>query len=391
MRIAIIGGSLGGLSAAVWLRDIGHDVRIFERSPSPLEERGAGIGLLPETSRYFEERTGIDLDSISIRTEYIRHLDRAGDVVHEMPHPYRFSSWNTIYRHLLQQFEGDRYLLDHEVESIEQQGDGATLQFADGTRHHCDLVVCADGVGSRFRSKFLPGVGPRYSGYIAWRGMVPEGDLPASVTDRLGDALTYVVIANSHILLYPIPGLEGSVEPGSRLINFVWYRNYLEGSDFDDVLTGTDGVRRDVSLPPGLVRPEHVNEVKAHAIARLPEVVSTVVTSTVAPFLQVVLDVEVDRMVFGRVVLLGDAAFVARPHAAAGTAKAADDAWALADALQAHPDVDAGLASWENRQLGVGRQLHERVRSIGRESQFDGTWKAGDSNHLFRLHDTDGH
>ena len=82
-----------------------------------------------------------------------------------------------------------------------------------------------------------------------------------------------------------------------------------------------------------------------------------------------------------------DAAFVARPHAAAGTAKAAEDAWTLRDALAAHPDDPAtALAVWEPGQLALGRSLLARTRAIGRRSQVDGTWRAGDPELIFGLH-----
>jgi len=95
--------------------------------------------------------------------------------------------------------------------------------FADDAVDTVDLLVCADGVGSRSRAHLLPDVRARYSGYVAWRGMVPEHTLASAVRDRLADAITYCLYANSHILLYPIPGHDGSVSPGERLINFVWY------------------------------------------------------------------------------------------------------------------------------------------------------------------------
>lgn len=386
MRVAVVGGSLGGLTAALLLTDLGHDVTVYERSPVPLEQRGAGIGLLRETSRYLTERTSLDLDTISICTEYIRHLDRCGAVVHEKKHTYRFSSWNTIYRKLLHEFDPSRYLLGREVYGIDQTSDTATLRFADDTTVEADLVVCADGVGSRFRREFLPQFQDRYAGYVAWRGMVPEGDLEPGITAALGDAITYFVYANSHILVYPIPGIDGSVEPGRRLINYVWYRNYAEGTDLDDVLTGNDGVKRQASLPPGVARDAHVTEMKSHSVARLPNVISTVVHHTQQPFLQVVFDAVVEQMAFGRVCLLGDAAFVARPHAAAGTAKAADDAWALADALTEEPhNVIAALQTWQIGRLALGRQLVERTRRIGAQSQFDGTWRFDDPSHIFGL------
>ena len=78
------------------------------RRPS-CEQRGAGIGFLPDSYRYLVERAGLELDRISTLTTHIRYLSRDGDVVHDEAHIYRFSSWNTVYRQLLQCFGRDRY------------------------------------------------------------------------------------------------------------------------------------------------------------------------------------------------------------------------------------------------------------------------------------------
>jgi 2,6-dihydroxypyridine 3-monooxygenase len=215
--------------------------------------------------------------------------------------------------------------------------------------------------------------------------MVPEASLDQATRAVFEDAITYYVYANSHILVYPIPGPSGSVMSGERLFNFVWYRNYLAGSDLEDLLTDNTGERRDTSLPPGAVSERHVAELRAVASSRLPEAIARVVCSAAQPFLQVVYDIEVPRMAFGRVCLIGDAAFVARPHAAAGTAKAAADAWALADAVARHGDVRAALVDWEPGQVALGRQLLERTRRIGRRSQVDGNWVPGDPELIFGL------
>ena len=107
---------------------------------------------------------------------------------------------------------------------------------------------------------------------------------------------------------------------------------------------------------------------------------------TAEPFVQPIVDLEVPRMAFGRACLLGDAAFVARPHAAAGTAKAAADAWALAEAMAAAGgDVPGALGRWEAGQLALGRQLVARVKDLGRRSQFEGGWTAGDQTLRFGL------
>ena len=385
-RIAIAGGSIGGLTAACLLRDAGHDVTVLERSSTELEQRGAGIGLLEATARYLVSRAGVPIDEISIATERIRYLGRSGRVVHEQAHRYRFSSWNTIYRRLLAAFGPERYRLGHEVVAWEPAGPAVAVQLADGSAIETDLLVCADGVGSASRARLQPEASARYAGYVAWRGTVPEGELEPDLRRRLGEAITYHVFANSHILVYPIPGLDGSVAPGGRLINFVWYRNCLEGEELDDLLTDRCGQGRQLSLPPGKVADHHGAEARATAAARLPADLAEVVLKTDALFLQVVYDIEVERMAFGRVCLIGDAACVARPHAAAGTAKAAEDGWTLAAALAKAGGIEQALAAWEPGQVRLGRALVERARRIGRRSQVDSAWVPGDPELLFGLH-----
>jgi 2,6-dihydroxypyridine 3-monooxygenase len=385
MDIAVVGGSLGGLTAACLLADAGHHVVVYERSSLELEERGAGIGFLPATYRYLVENGGISLDDVAVSTGHIRYLGRDGAVTHDEEHRYLFSSWNTVYREMLARFGRSRYLLAHEL--VELELEPLTLEFSTGDVVHPDLAVFADGVASTARGQLLPDVTPQYSGYVAWRGVVRETELSAATRAVFDDAITYYVYANSHILVYPIPDRGGSVLPGERLINIVWYRNYLAGGDLGDLQIDGYGTRREVSIPPGSLRPEHIAEVRATASARLPGPIAEAVLAVDELFVQVLFDLEVPRMAFGCACLLGDAAFSVRPHAAAGTAKAAEDAWTLRDALAAFPDDPAAaLAAWEPGQLALGRNLLARTRSIGRRSQVDGDWRAGDPELIFGLH-----
>ena len=385
MEIAVVGGSLGGLTAACLMADDGHDVTVYERSPIHLEERGAGIGLLPMTSRYLRERAGVDPATIAVPTTWIRTLRRDGSVAHAARHEYVFSSWNTVYREMLRCFEADRYLLDHELVSIEPVA--PRLGFANGLQVEPQLAVCADGVRSTARAALFPEAAAKYAGYVAWRGVVPETELSDATRAALDDAITYYVYANSHILVYPIPGRDGSVEPGERLINIVWYRNYRAGDDVDHLLLDRGGTQRDVSVPPGALTDDHVAEGRAVAAARLPACLSEVVHAIDQLFIQVVFDMEIDRLVVGRTALIGDAAFSVRPHAAAGTAKAAADAWTLHEAIvSGGGDLDVALAAWEPAQLDLGRSLLERTRAIGRRSQFDDSWVAGDPDLIFGLY-----
>jgi 2,6-dihydroxypyridine 3-monooxygenase len=385
-RVAVVGGSLGGLTAALLLREIGLDVTVFERSSGELEQRGAGIGFLPASSRYLAERAHLDLDELSVATSSIRYLDRQGRVIHRQDQPYRFSNWNTVYRSLLRCFGRERYLLGRECVDVRPHDGGVRLVQADGLELDVELLVCADGVGSRARACLLPEVVARYAGYVAWRGLVPERELGADGA-ALADAITYYVYANSHVLVYPIPGMDGSMRPGDRLINVVWYRNYLAGSELADLMTDREGEVHEVSLPPGAARPEHVEELRATAASRLPRAIANVVLAVGTPFVQAIFDLEVPRMAFGRACLLGDAAFVVRPHAAAGSAKAAADGWELARALREQPDIESALRAWEPGQLALGRSLLERTRRIGRRSQVDCDWTPGDPELIFGLYE----
>jgi 2,6-dihydroxypyridine 3-monooxygenase len=247
--------------------------------------------------------------------------------------------------------------------------------------------VCADGVGSTARARLIPGVAPEYAGYVAWRGTLPERDASPATRRALGDAITYQVLGDSHILVYPIPALDGSLLRGDRLINIVWYVNVAAGPELDKLMTGRDGIRRAVSLPPGAASDQAVAGMRRAAADVLAAPIAEVVTGMAEPFVQAIYDLGVPRMAFGRACLIGDAAFAVRPHAAAGTAKAADDGWALAEELTASGgDVPAALAAWERRQLDVGRALLARTRDIGDSSQFSGTFRPGDPKLIFGLH-----
>jgi len=169
-------------------------------------------------------------------------------------------------------------------------------------------------------------------------------------------------------------------------MNFVWYRNVDEEA-LPALLTDRDGRSHTVSLPPGAARDEVVAEMRTFARKHLAPPIAEVVTGITEPFVQAVMDIAVPRMVVGRACLIGDAAFAVRPHAAAGTAKAAEDGWVLAEELeQSHGDVVVALARWQERQLAIGQALLERTRELGDSSQFGSGFEPGDNRLIFGLH-----
>ena len=378
-RVGVVGGSIGGLTAALVLRDLGCEVDVFERSGAALEARGAGIGLHPATTRYFDESSELDAGRVEIELPWLQFLSGSGERIHRERMNYRFSSWNTIYRGLVRCFDERRYHLGSEVVDFSQDARGVDVRLKGGATYALDLLVCADGISSGARAKLLPHAEARYAGYVAWRATIPESGLTPASFDALCDSITYNLLPSGHVLVYPIPGLDGALEPGRRLANLVWYHNYEEGDALDDLMTDRSGRRQTLSLPPGTVRAGHVAWAREFAAAHMAPPVAEIVHKCQEPFVQVIYDIDVARMAFGRVALIGDAAFAVRPHAAAGTAKACADAWALRDALRdANGDPVAALARWEPDQLALGRQLLQRTRDMGDRSQFHRSWVPGD-------------
>jgi len=388
LRVAIVGGSMGGLTTALLLRSLGHDVDVFERATGELTGFGAGIVAHEVSVRYFVERTTTSLDNMTVPVRTYRLLDGTGSLLWEERVAYRFVSWGSLYRALLSEFGRERYLQGAALVGFSQDGHGVNLCFASGQQLRYDLLVLADGVLSTGRQLLFPGVEPVYAGYVAWRGTVGERDIPARVLERIDDTITYALIPNSHILVYPIPGADGRVERGHRRWNFVWYRNVDKGATFDELMTDRDGFPHSVSLRPSRVQDRYVRELKELAAAALPHEIASIVTATEHPFIQAIMDVESPTMAIGRVCLLGDAAFAVRPHAAAGTAKAAENAWTLAEAIEAFDgDLPGTLQMWSEHQTALGSSLIARTRHIGEGSQFRCDWRAGDPGLRFGLYE----
>jgi 2,6-dihydroxypyridine 3-monooxygenase len=381
-RALVVGGSLGGLTAALVLRDQGWDVDVLERSAAPLQGRGAGIVAHPTTVRYLVERLGKAISSIGLPASRVRYLGEDGSVVHDQPCAHRLVSYVELYRGLLDAFGTEHYHLSTQLAYLDNRADEVALSLTDGQTLTADLAVCADGIRSTGRAILVPDAQPRYAGYVAWRGTIARDELSGRTASLLRDAITYRILPHGHLLTYPIPGADGSV-----LCNWLWYRNIAPGDHLNDLLTDRNGYRAELTVPPGSVQTQHLEALHSAADTELPSPVAELVQRSAEPFVQVIVDLEVPQMAFGRSCLIGDAAFVLRPHIGAGTAKAADDAWQLGNALlhTTRRHIPVRLKGWEAQQLPTARRATQRARAAGRSVQFEGTWRVGDPS-PFGLH-----
>lgn len=379
-KALVIGGSLGGLLTGNLLRAIGWDAEIFERVGDDLAVRGAGIGTHEELLEVMA-RIGITVDaSIGIHPESRTCYGLDGKVQHRAPRPRILSSWGRLYRALKDTFPAHVYHFGRTLASFEDDGRRVTARFVDGGVAEGDLLIGADGVRSTVRSQMMPQSQPLYAGYIAWRGMIPESALPVELHREIFDHNMVCYPDGEAMTAYAVPGPNNDVRPGHRAYNFVWYHPTTREA-LADLCTDASGHCHGMAIAPGLIRPEHIAAMRATARHVLAPQCVTLLEIAEQPFFQAIFDLEAPYMHEGRVALLGDAAFVARPHVGMGVTKAALDAECLADALHGCGTVEAALAHYDRCQHLFGTRVVARARHVGahlgaRASKPEHTWTA---------------
>lgn len=364
-KAIIIGGSMAGLFSAIALRKAGWTVEIHERVAVPLSGRGAGIVTHDSLFRALTTM-GITVDdTVGVPTTGRVVFDRKGDVLESLHLPQILTSWSKIHQ-LASAAVPDGLVQRGKVfVRYEESETGVRAVFEDGSTTTGDLLIGADGFRSTVRGQMLPETPTSYAGYIAWRGMVNEADLSDRARAEMFPYFAFCLPDGEQILGYPVAGEENDLREGNRRYNFVWYRP-ADDAALTDLLTGTDGVTYPLSISPVLLRPEKVAEMRAAAENLLSPQFAELVARTETPFIQPIYDLAVPQMAQGRVVLLGDAAFVGRPHCGMGVTKAAEDAVALAQALaQPATPVVAALAAFDAQRRPVDDHVVQHARALG--------------------------
>ena len=365
-RALVVGGSLGGLFAANLLLRAGWDVEVYERVGEELAGRGAGIVTHPALFAALA-RAGVAANAVvGVAVPGRVTLDAKGRVLGELPLEQVLTSWGRLYQLLKDVFPPERYHCGRALAAVAQGATTVTAHFADGGTAVGALLIGADGIRSTVRSQFQPEVQPQYAGYIAWRGMVEESALTPSTHAMLFERFGFCLPPREQMLGYPVAGRGNSVQPGARRYNFVWYRPADAAGELARLLTDASGQAHELTIAPNLIRAEFITAMRTAAESLLAPQFAEIVRLTAHPFFQPIYDLESPRLVFGRVAIVGDAAFVARPHVGMGVTKAAADALALVDALAAAGDAGpAALAAFEARRLRFGNAVIARARQLG--------------------------
>jgi 2-polyprenyl-6-methoxyphenol hydroxylase-like FAD-dependent oxidoreductase len=362
-RAVIIGGSISGLFAAAFLRRIGWNVDVFERSPIELVGRGAGITTHPELLDALEN-SGAGTRDLGVEVAKRITIDRAGRVIGERPLRQILTSWDRVQRLLREIIDPAHYHLGHTFAQVDQDGNGVRVRFAEGRIEHADLLVGGDGIRSGVRAQVAPQVQPIYAGYYIWRGAPNEADLAPETHESIFPHFVFFLPERQQIIGYPICGLNNDLRRGYRRYNFIWYR-VADARELAEMCVDAEGNQHEFSVPPPLIRKDLIARMRADAEDIMPPAFLDCLRNIARPFFTPIYDFSSPRIVFGRVVLVGDAAASARPHVGFGVAKAGGDAQTLADALRDHDDIDAALAHYGAVRQPNGERIVLHGRKLG--------------------------
>jgi len=362
-RAVIIGGSMSGLFAAAFLRQIGWNVDVYERSPVELVGRGAGITTHPELLDALE-RSGAGTRELGVEVETRIALDRQGRVIATKHLPQILTSWDRLQRLLRETIDEAHYHLGWNFERVEQDGSGVRVHFSGDRMEEADILVGGDGIRSGVREQIMPAVQPIYAGYYIWRGAPNEADLSERALKEVFPYFSFFLPPQQEVICYPISGFNNDLRPGHRRFNFIWYR-IADATLLKQMCVDERGRQHEYSVPPPLIRKGLIAALRDEANAALPSALNDCLRVIGQPFFTPIYDFIAPRIVSGRVALIGDAASNARPHMGFGVSKAGGDAQALADTLRDHDDIDAALAEYNRIRQPIGEIIVKHSRKLG--------------------------
>ncbi len=370
LKVGVIGGSIAGCTTAIELLRLGCEVTLLERTGEELKDRGAGIGVPSSVMETFITRDLVDTDTPYFPGYSFTRLwrteqeQRYGYLAWDQPANLALLNWGVLYRNLRKRVPDAVYRTAHRVVALQEQKDRTVhVELADGATCEFDLVICADGYISLGRRTLFPDVGIKYAGYVLWRGFLMESELTESRPMESG--VLCPGYQGGHGIFYFVPGPDGSIAPGKRLVNWGVYVQVPE-STLASFFTDKEGDVHEGSLPPGGMPLSTEMPLKERMWKIMPDYYAAILNKTPNTFAYAIYDCQVPAYRKGRVCLVGDAGAFARPHTAAGALKGINDAVALGEALKTHESLDEALTSWDRARTETNNTLVRFGNQLGR-------------------------
>jgi 2-polyprenyl-6-methoxyphenol hydroxylase-like FAD-dependent oxidoreductase len=357
--VAVVGGSIAGCAAAVALSRVGCSVTVYERSRDGLRDRGAGI-TIPVSVR--EDLVAAGYLDPRMPTRFRAELiwvtrdgsSPAGRLVGRQPYPSMIASWQLLWHDLRGRLPAGSYQAGSPVTAIRPVSDGVTLEI-DGSRfERFDAVIGADGHRSGARRIVAPEARIDHAGYGLWRGDLPVERLSGIARSPLTTEFVAVGGSGVHGVFYLIP----ESAPGRLRQNWGVY------GPVPDLLFPGEAM----TLPRGSVGEDAAGYLHRLIAERFPSSWAEVIRQTRLDEMSVspLYDANVSAYVSGRLLLIGDAGALARPHTGAGAVKALQDARALERACRENRTWEEALAVYDAERCAEGNALTELGKHLGR-------------------------
>lgn len=342
MKIAIVGGGIGGLTAALALTRKGVDVEVYEQTPT-LSELGASLQLGPNAIRPVDEfgllprlrEIGVRPDAVDlVRWEdgsLLLHTELGAAAEEYFGAPELDFFRPDLQRALFEALPPGVIRFRVHVLSVEQDDDGVTVALDDGSSLRADAAVAADGIRSSIRQQLVGSDDPVFSGTVVYRGVVPREEIAEVHPDRVN---VYWLGPRRHGVAYWIASGR-LLAVNCAVQDAEWSReSWTLEAPADEALSYFEGWHE-----PLLERIRRVRTMLRGAVfVRRP----------------------LEHWSFGRVTLLGDAAHAMEPFQAQGAAQAVEDAYVLGECVGAEPDdVAAAFARYEAIRMERGRVVQE--------------------------------
>jgi salicylate hydroxylase len=367
-RIAIIGGGIGGLTAAVALHQRGIEVEVFEQS-AKISEIGAGVALTPNAMKAYRA-LGLEAEvaAIGYESEYqvvrswntgsvISRVPRKGAYTREFGAPYLTMHRADLVEVLRQQLPDQLIHLGARCSGVETDDTCARARFADASEIEADVVVGADGIHSAVRHSLFGPQAPRFTGCACWRGLVPLEAFPDGVISSDG---TMYMGPHSHIIYYLVRG--------GKLVNFV---AHIE-SDWTGESWTQECERSEV----------------VETYAGWHEPLLRLLSAADCYYKWALYDRDpLDHWSKGRATLLGDSAHAMLPYIGQGACMAIEDSYILAAAIAQMPEkLGEALRHYERLRLPRTRRAVLGARARGEEMHLASPWAQLKRNVKMALH-----